>query len=60
MNGDNLLPNLRRDEDKWKVVLIEEEFTKSIFCYLIMLLMLVGFVTYIPMPIPSTMLLSPG
>ena len=28
VNGDNLLPNLRRDEDKWKVALIEEEFTK--------------------------------
>ena len=31
VNGDNLLPNLRRDEDKWKVVLIEEEFTKRMF-----------------------------
>ena len=31
VNGDNLLPNLRRDEDNWKVVLIEEEFTKRIF-----------------------------
>ena len=30
VNGDNLLPNLRRDEDKWKVVLIEEEFSKRI------------------------------
>ena len=28
VNSDNLLPNLRRDEDKWKVALIEEEFTK--------------------------------
>ena len=31
VNGDNLLPNLRRDEDNWKVVLIEEEFTKRLF-----------------------------
>ena len=31
VNGDNLLPNLRRDEDKWKVVIIEEEFTKRMF-----------------------------
>lgn len=31
VNGDNLLPNLRRDEDKWKVVLIEEEFSKRLF-----------------------------
>ena len=31
VNGDNLLPNLRRDEDKWKVALIEEEFTKRMF-----------------------------
>ena len=31
VNGDNLLPNLRRDEDNWKVVIIEEEFTKRIF-----------------------------
>lgn len=31
VNGDNLLPNLRRDEDNWKVVLIEEEFTKLMF-----------------------------
>ena len=31
VNGDNLLPNLRRDEDNWKVVLIEEEFTKRMF-----------------------------
>ncbi len=28
VNGDNTLPNLRRDEDHWKVVLIEEEFQK--------------------------------
>ena len=28
VNSDNLLPNLRRDEDKWKVALIEEEVTK--------------------------------
>lgn len=31
VNGDNLLPNLRRDEDNWKVVLIEAEFTKRMF-----------------------------
>ena len=31
VNGDNLLPNLKRDEDNWKVVLIEEEFTKRMF-----------------------------
>ena len=31
VNGDNLLPNLRRDEDNWKVVLIEEVFTKRMF-----------------------------
>ncbi len=31
VNGDNLLPNLRRDEDNWKVALIEEEFTKRMF-----------------------------
>ncbi|MGM9706725.1 MAG: site-specific DNA-methyltransferase [Prevotella sp.] len=31
VNGDNTLPNLRRDEDNWKVVLIEEEFSKRMF-----------------------------
>ena len=31
INGDNTLPNLKRDEDNWKVVLIEEEFTKRMF-----------------------------
>ena len=31
VNGDNTLPNLRRDEENWKVVLIEEEFTKRMF-----------------------------
>ena len=31
VNGDNTLPNLRRDGDNWKVVLIEEEFTKRMF-----------------------------
>lgn len=31
VNGDNTLPNLRRDEDNWKVVLIEEEFAKRMF-----------------------------
>ena len=31
VNGDNTLPNLKRDEDHWKVVLIEEEFQKRMF-----------------------------
>lgn len=31
VNGDNTLPNLRRDEDRWKVVLIEEEFKNRMF-----------------------------
>lgn len=31
VNGDNTLPNLRRDEDRWKVVLIEEEFIIRMF-----------------------------
>ena len=31
VNGDNTLPNLRRDEEHWKVVLIEEEFAKRMF-----------------------------
>ena len=31
VNGDNTLPNLRRDDDHWKVVLIEEEFQKRMF-----------------------------
>ena len=31
VNGDNTLPNLRRDEENWKVVLIEEEFNKRMF-----------------------------
>jgi adenine-specific DNA-methyltransferase len=31
VNGDKKLPNLRRDEDHWKVVLIEEEFQKRMF-----------------------------
>ncbi len=31
VNGDNKLPNLHRDEDRWKVVLIEEEFQKRMF-----------------------------
>ena len=31
VNGDNNLPNLRRDEDRWKVVLIEEEFKNRMF-----------------------------
>ncbi len=31
VNGDNTLPNLKRDEENWKVVLIEEEFTKRMF-----------------------------
>jgi len=31
VNGDNALPNLRRDEENWKVVLTEEEFAKRMF-----------------------------
>ena len=31
VNGDNTLPNLRRDEDHWKVVLTEEEFMNRMF-----------------------------
>ena len=31
VNGDNTLPNLRRDDDHWKVVLTEEEFQKRMF-----------------------------
>lgn len=31
VNGDNTLPNLRRDEDRWKVVLTEEEFKNRMF-----------------------------
>ena len=31
VNGDNTLPNLRRDEEHWKVVLTEEEFQKCMF-----------------------------
>ncbi|MBR6179986.1 MAG: site-specific DNA-methyltransferase [Prevotella sp.] len=31
VNGDNTLPNLRRDEENWKVVLLEEEFQKRMF-----------------------------
>ena len=31
VNGDNTLPNLRRDEDGWKVVLIEAEFKNRMF-----------------------------
>ena len=31
VNGDNTLPNLKRDDENWKVVLIEEEFTKRMF-----------------------------
>lgn len=31
VNGDNTLPNLRRDEESWKVVLTEEEFQKRMF-----------------------------
>lgn len=31
VNGDNTLPNLRRDDDRWKVVLIEEEFKNRMF-----------------------------
>ena len=31
VNGDNTLPNMRRDEEHWKVVLTEEEFQKRMF-----------------------------
>ncbi len=31
VNGDNTLPNLRRADDRWKVVLIEEEFKNRMF-----------------------------
>lgn len=31
VNGDNNLENLKVDEDKWKVVMIEEEFKKRMF-----------------------------
>ena len=31
VNGDNTLPNLRRDDDHWKVELIENEFQKRMF-----------------------------
>lgn len=31
VNGDNTLPNIKTDEEHWKVVLIEEEFKKRMF-----------------------------
>lgn len=31
VNGDNTLPNLRRDEEHWKLMLTEEEFQKRMF-----------------------------
>ena len=31
VNGDNHLENLKLDENKWKVVLIEEEFQRLMF-----------------------------
>ena len=31
VNGDNTLPNIRRDDENWKVVLTEEEFAKRMF-----------------------------
>lgn len=31
VNGDNTLPNLRHDDENWKVVLTEEEFAKRMF-----------------------------
>lgn len=31
VNGDNLLSNIKTDEEHWKVVLIEEEFKKRMF-----------------------------
>lgn len=33
VNGDNYLENMKLEEDKWKVVLIEEEFKKRMFEY---------------------------
>jgi adenine-specific DNA-methyltransferase len=31
VNGDNFLENMKLEEDKWKVVLLEEEFKKRMF-----------------------------
>lgn len=31
VNGDNTLPNMRRDEEHWKVVMIEQEFKTRMF-----------------------------
>ena len=31
VNGDNTLPNVRKDDEHWKVVLTEEEFRKRMF-----------------------------
>lgn len=31
VNGDNNLPNMKLDDDMWKVILIEEEFKKRMF-----------------------------
>lgn len=31
VNGSNNLPNLRKEDDKWKVILIEEEFHKRMW-----------------------------
>ena len=31
VNGDNTLPNIKTDEEHWKVVLIEKEFKKRMF-----------------------------
>ena len=31
VNGDNTLPNIKTDEEHWKMVLIEEEFKKRMF-----------------------------
>jgi adenine-specific DNA-methyltransferase len=31
VNGDNNLENLKKDEDTWKVRLIEEEFKRLMF-----------------------------
>lgn len=31
VNGDNTLPNIKTDDEHWKVVLIEEEFKKRMF-----------------------------
>lgn len=31
VNGDNTLPNMKRDDEHWKVVMIEQEFKARMF-----------------------------